>query len=119
MKLMPVEKMALGVLGWGALALLSFFFHIVAFVVVVVILCLKALEFKFVYENTRDINTPTKESYASDGLTDSDRNQYYLDVTTDDLYVDEPFPELGAEWEGRLRENLPEGKGRWNKRVLG
>jgi hypothetical protein len=51
--LLPVEKLALEVLGWAALAALSFFFHLVAFLVVLGCLIYKASLFKFVYENTR------------------------------------------------------------------
>lgn len=117
MKLMPVERMALDILGWAALAALSFFFHIVGFLALMVILCLKVLEFKFVYENTRDIepsgstNTPEEESYVSDGHSD--------DPTTTDLYINEPFPELGTEWRERLSENISESETRWDKRVVG
>lgn len=49
----PVHKLALAVLGWGALLALSFFFHLVAFMVVLGCLVMAAHKFKFVYENTR------------------------------------------------------------------
>ena len=49
----PVNRLALEVLGWAALAALSFFFHLVAFIVVLLCLAYKASMFRFVYENTR------------------------------------------------------------------
>lgn len=54
----PIHKLALGVLGWGALAALSFFFHLVAFLVVLGCLIYKASEFKFIFENTRIPDDP-------------------------------------------------------------
>lgn len=54
----PVNRLALVVLGWAALAVLSFFFHLVAFIVVLLCLAYQASMFKFVYENTRIPDDP-------------------------------------------------------------
>lgn len=56
----PVNRLALVVLGWAALAVLSFFFHLVAFIVVLLCFAYKAHMFKFVYENTRIADDPTE-----------------------------------------------------------
>jgi len=59
----PVNRLALEVLGWAALAALSFFFHLVAFIVVLLCLAYKASMFRFVYENTRIPNDPNLTEY--------------------------------------------------------
>ena len=56
--MLPVNRLALEVLGWAALAALSFFFHLVAFIVVLLCLAYKASMFRFVYENTRIPDDP-------------------------------------------------------------
>jgi hypothetical protein len=55
MKLEPIHILALHVFGWSLLAAASFFFHVVAFVVVILAFAYKVQEFKFVYENTKDV----------------------------------------------------------------
>lgn len=74
----PVDKLALEVIGWGALVALSFFFHLVAFLVVLGCLIHKAAMFKFVYENTRIPDDPdfrehptTIIRYEESGTSDS------------------------------------------------
>ncbi len=102
-KLLPLERSALSVAGWAALAALSFFFHGIAFMVCLILLVGKALEFKFLYENTN-------------GMESED---IYGDDYSGQLCAMDPFPELGADWERSVRENLSENEGRWNKRVMG
>lgn len=51
--LQPVEKLALEAMGWGLLAVLSFFFHAVGFAVLFLLTANKLLMFMFVHENTK------------------------------------------------------------------
>lgn len=107
MRLLPVEKLALMVVGWAVLATASFFFHEIAFMISVIMLVNKALEFKFVYENTRITESDVIHD-GTDAYDDSEQLRYM-----------DPFPELGADWERSVRANLSEDEGRWNKRILG
>lgn len=67
-KLEPIQRLALHVFGWAVLTGLSFFFHVVAFLVVGIILAYKAKEFEFVYSNTKnvveDMTITEEESHA-------------------------------------------------------
>lgn len=52
--MLPVERLALEVLAWSALALLAFFFHAVGFIVLLLIAADRVLMFMFVHSNTKD-----------------------------------------------------------------
>lgn len=100
--LLPIDKLALEVLGWGALAALSFFFHLVAFLVVLGCLIYKAALFKFVYENTRIPDDP-------------DLREHPVRVIRHEEPSVEPwdYPDgtsMGSIRERDLRENLSEGE---------
>ena len=93
MKLSPVEELSLEVAGWGLLAVLTFFFHIVGFLVIGLIAAHRMLMFMFVFENTKgfpydsDTNPTRYEQLTTPGV---DANKV-IDGT-----------ELGSEREGRL-----------------
>lgn len=98
--LQPIHILALHVLGWALLAVLSFLFHAVGFVIVLILFAIKLSEFAFVYQHTKDFpyDTDTPTQYEQLSLfDDSDRGD--ADSTT-----------MGKYREGRLRENLSESK---------
>ena len=99
MKLEPIHKLALQVLGGGALLCLSFFFHVVAFIAVIYIVAKKTDEFRFVYMNTKGF------PYDSD-LPE----QYYQPV----IPGTEARANMGTHWQRSVRTHVPENKGRWN-----
>jgi hypothetical protein len=68
MKLLPTEKLALKVLGWGLLIVLSFFFHVVGFVTVILMAAYQMQMFMFVYANTKGF---PYDSERSDGTTEA------------------------------------------------
>jgi hypothetical protein len=98
-RLEPIHKLLLQGLAWVAIAILAFFFHVVGFVVCAGIALYKLDQFHFVYMNTKDVPY------------DDDSSEFYQPVI--------PGTELGTDGERRLRENLSESEGRWNKRVMG
>lgn len=63
MNLLPTEKLALEVTGWGLLAVLSFFFHVVGFAVLLLLAANKMLMFMFVYSNTKDFPYDSNPRY--------------------------------------------------------
>jgi hypothetical protein len=94
MKLLPVEKLALEVGGWGVLALLAFFFHEAGFTIIFLIAAYNLLMFMFVHENTKDV------------IHDSDPTE--PKQHTEQLYLPGLSPaELGTNGEGSVRTNLP------------
>jgi hypothetical protein len=62
MRLEPWHKLALQVLGGGVLLALSFFFHVVAFVILVILYADKLGEFQFVYNNAVGVKYDTDDS---------------------------------------------------------
>ena len=62
-KLLPVERLSLEVGGWGLLAVLSFFFHVVGFAVIFLILANKVLMFMFVHSHTKDFPYDSDSKY--------------------------------------------------------
>jgi hypothetical protein len=95
-RLLPVERLALHVGGWGLLAVLAFFFHIVAFTTVLVVAVDRFLMLRFVYENSK-MHKLKEPNESTNEVTD---------------FPSEPtFPELGPDWAGRVRENVSESKG--------
>lgn len=72
-RLMPIHKLALHLFGWSLLAAASFFFHVVAFVVVILCLADKAAQFKFVYENTKDFPYDSSDKYEQMVIPGVDR----------------------------------------------
>ena len=87
MKLLPTEELALEVAGWGLLAVLTFFFHIVGFLVIGLIAAHRMLMFMFVFENTK--------GFPYDSDTNPTR---YEQLTIPGI----DGTELGSEREGRL-----------------
>ena len=90
MKLLPVEKLALEVGGWGVLALLAFFFHEVGFAVVMYFLLDRFTMFMFVHENTKDVKYDDESNSAT---------------------INPYLPGMGTDWERSVRTNLPESNG--------
>lgn len=101
----PVNKLALEVLGWAALAVLSFFFHLVAFLVVLGCLIYKADLFRFVYENTRIPDDADLTEHPVRVI----RHEPLYPIRPDE---DSPYlrAEMGTFGQGSLRENLPESE---------
>jgi hypothetical protein len=89
-KLLPTEKLALEVMGWGLLAVLSFFFHAVGFAVIFLLAANKVLMFMFVYSNTKDFPYDTTNRYEQ------------LTIPGVDASIASAASELGAEREGSL-----------------
>lgn len=102
---LPINRLALEVLGWAALAALSFFFHLVAFLVVLAVLIQKASMFRFVYENTRIPNDPDFTEHPVTII----RHEPTFRYTGEESFFDYGT-ELGTVGEGNLRKNLPESK---------
>jgi hypothetical protein len=106
-KLLPVYKLALQCLGMAVLAGLSFFFHVVAFVTVLLALAYKVNEFKFVYENTKGFPYDSNDSERTIPIP-----RYQQPTLWDGMDRDEPYgTEMGSDWERSIRAYLPESKG--------
>lgn len=99
----PIHKLALQVLGLGLLVAGSFFFHVVAFLVVLAVFIYQLDKLRFVLENTRIPN-------------DTDATEYPVTPIYEQLTL--PGTSLGSDGQRSLRENLPESESRWNKGIL-
>lgn len=109
-KMEPIHRLALQVIGWGLLAVLSFFFHVVAFVVVLVCMASRLAMFKFVYENTQG-DLQRENQYDADATISFEQLSIPgIDSGTESVFTERSGSELGSVREGRLRKNLPESE---------
>jgi|ERR1044071_1647983 hypothetical protein len=98
MRLEPIHKLALQILAWAALAALSFFFHVVAFVVVIIMFANQVAKFQFVYDNTKDFPY------------DDESTELYYQPSIPGIDGPDFSAKMGDKREGYLRENLPKGE---------